>query len=252
MGGRRCWSADDKARIEEESLALGATVSEVARRHDIRPQQLFGWRRGMRIPEPEPPMSFVPALVEAPAKAERARPRPARAGRVDIELEIDGVVVRVCRGAEARTVAARAAGAPDPGAGGHGRLPEGCDGIRSARRGPCLAPDRKAERATAHLAGFKGVLQVDGYAGYRPLAETGDLRLAFCWAHVRRRFYELAAAGPALIASEALERIASLYAVETDIRGQAADERRRVRQERSRSIIDRLRPWLKVQLKRVS
>jgi transposase len=61
------------------------------------------------------------------------------------------------------------------------------------------ASDRKAERATAHLAGFKGVLQVDGYAGYRPLAEMGDVRLAFCWAwaHMRRRFYEIAAAGPA-------------------------------------------------------
>ncbi len=108
VGGRRRWSPDDKARIVEESLAPGATVSEVARRHDIRPQQLFGWRRGMRIadPEPEPAITFVPALVEAPAKPERARPKPARAGRGDIELEIDGVAVRVCRGAEAKTVAA--------------------------------------------------------------------------------------------------------------------------------------------------
>ena len=56
--------------------------------------------------DPGPRMSFVPALVEAPEKAERARPRPARAGRGDIELEIDGVVVRVRRGAEAKTVAA--------------------------------------------------------------------------------------------------------------------------------------------------
>jgi hypothetical protein len=46
------------------------------------------------------------------------------------------------------------------------------------------APDRKAERPMAHLAGFKGVLQVDGYAGYRPLAEHGQVRLAFCWAHL--------------------------------------------------------------------
>ena len=52
------------------------------------------------------------------------------------------------------------------------------------------------------------------------------MQLAFCWAHVRRRFYELAAAGPAPIASEALERIAELYAVETEIRGRSADERR--------------------------
>jgi transposase len=106
VGGRRRWSPDDKARIVEETLAPGETVSEVARRYDIRPQQLFGWRRGMRTVDPEPPMSFVPALIEAPAKAERARPRPARAGRGDIELEIDGVVVRVRRGAETRTVAA--------------------------------------------------------------------------------------------------------------------------------------------------
>lgn len=114
------------------------------------------------------------------------------------------------------------------------------------------APDRKAERAAAHLAGFTGVLQVDGYAGYRPLAEKGDIRLAFCWAHVRRRFYELAAAGPAPIASEALERIARLYAVESDIRGRSADERRRVRQENSLPLIEALRPWLKTQLERVS
>jgi transposase len=82
-------------------------VSEVARRHDIRPQQLFGWRRGMRIVEPAvQQMTFVPALVEAAEKTPRARPRAARAGRGDIELEIEGVVVCVRRGAEAKTVAA--------------------------------------------------------------------------------------------------------------------------------------------------
>jgi len=48
------------------------------------------------------------------------------------------------------------------------------------------APDRKAERPMTHLAGFSGVLQVDGYGGYRPLAEKGQVQLAFCWAHVRR------------------------------------------------------------------
>ncbi|TWT12551.1 transposase [Reyranella sp. CPCC 100927] len=68
-------------------------------------------------------------------------------------------------------------------------------------------------RPRAHLAGFKGTLQVDGYAGYRALAETGTVELAFCWSHVRRRFYEIAAAGPAPIASQALTRIAELYAV---------------------------------------
>jgi len=106
------------------------------------------------------------------------------------------------------------------------------------------APDRKAERPIAHLAGFSGILQVDGYGGYRVLADKSGARLAFCWAHVRRRFYELAVAGPAPIASEALRRIAELYHVEDDIRGQPADARRAVRQGRSRPILAELEPWL--------
>jgi transposase len=114
------------------------------------------------------------------------------------------------------------------------------------------APDRKAERPIAHLAGFKGVLQVDGYSGYRVLAERGDVQLAFCWSHVRRRFYELAASGPAPIASEALQRIADLYAIEKDIRGRSADERRAVRQDRSRSIVNELEPWLRAKLALIS
>jgi hypothetical protein len=114
------------------------------------------------------------------------------------------------------------------------------------------APDRKAERPIAHLTGFKGVLQVDGYGGYRVLAERGDVKLAFCWSHVRRRFYELAAAGPAPIASEALERIAGLYAIEKDIRGHSTEERRTVRQDRSRPIVDELEPWLRAKLMLIS
>ena len=58
------------------------------------------------------------------------------------------------------------------------------------------APDRKAERLFSHLAGFKGVLQVDGYNAYPKLAERGEVELAFCWVHMRRNFYELATAGP--------------------------------------------------------
>src|ERR1700728_537393 len=61
------------------------------------------------------------------------------------------------------------------------------------------APDRKAERLFSHLAGFKGILQVDGYNAYPKLAERGDVRLAFCWSHVRRNFYELVTTGPSAI-----------------------------------------------------
>jgi len=114
------------------------------------------------------------------------------------------------------------------------------------------APDRKGERPKAHLDGFHGVLQVDGYAGYRALAEKNDVQLAFCWAHVRRRFYELAVAGPAPIANEALQRIAALYEIEKEIRGRDAKERRAVRQERARPLIAALEPWLREKLSLIS
>lgn len=114
------------------------------------------------------------------------------------------------------------------------------------------APDRKAERPIAHLEGFKGVLQVDGYGGYKVLAERGHVRLAFCWSHVRRRFYELAQAGPAPIATEALARIAALYRIEGEISGQSADQRRAARQERSRPMIEALQPWLREKLALIS
>jgi transposase len=114
------------------------------------------------------------------------------------------------------------------------------------------APDRKAARPIAHLAGFRGVLQVDGYGGYKVLAERGEVRLAFCWSHVRRRFYELAQGGAAPIATEALTRIAALYRIEDDIRGRADDQRRAVRQQRSRPLIEALQPWLREKLSLIS
>jgi len=114
------------------------------------------------------------------------------------------------------------------------------------------APDRKAERPIAHLAGFRGTLQVDGYAGYKVLAGKGDVRLAFCWSHVRRKFYELAQNNPAPIASEALLRIAALYRIEDNIRGLPPDGRRAVRQERTRPLIEALEPWLRAKLSLIS
>jgi transposase len=114
------------------------------------------------------------------------------------------------------------------------------------------APDRKATRPIIHLDGFVGVLQVDGYVGYRTLAERNIVTLAFCWSHVRRRFCELAVAGPAPIASEILQRIAALYEIEAEIRGRSADERRTVRQEKSRTILNDLETWLQAKLTIIS
>ncbi len=114
------------------------------------------------------------------------------------------------------------------------------------------APDRKAERPIAHLAGFAGVLQVDGYGGYKVLAGRNQVSLAFCWSHVRRRFYELATTGPAPIASEALTRMAELYRIESEIRGRSPEERRTARQERSRPVLEELEPWLRSKLALIS
>jgi len=110
------------------------------------------------------------------------------------------------------------------------------------------APDRAASQPIAHLVGFRGVLQVDGYAGYRALAQKSDVSLAFCWSHVRRRFYERFVADASPIAAEALQRIALLYAVEKDIRGRSPDQRRAARQERSRPVVAELEPWLRAKL----
>jgi transposase len=115
--------------------------------------------------------------------------------------------------------------------------------------------DRKGERPAGHLAGFAGVLQVDGYSGFKRLAGDrvdGSVTLAFCWAHMRRPFYEFYVSAKSPLAAEVLRRVAELYAIEAEIRGHPAELRQRVRDERSRPIVDALHAWLVQQVERVS
>jgi hypothetical protein len=118
------------------------------------------------------------------------------------------------------------------------------------------APDRKGIRPARHLAAFRGTLQVDGYGGFRALAERRNdgaaIALAFCWAHLRRRFHKIHAHAASPIAAEALLRIGALYAVEREIRGRPAEARRAARHERGAPLVRDLRPWLDAQLGRVS
>ena len=121
--------------------------------------------------------------------------------------------------------------------------------------GYLYSEDRKADHPVNHLKGFGGLLQVDGYAGFARLVTTtaGDTpRLAFCWAHTRRKFYEIHVASKSPLAAEALRQIAALYEIEADIRGQAADHRRQVRQQNSRPIVETMHAWLNQQLGRIS
>ncbi len=117
------------------------------------------------------------------------------------------------------------------------------------------APGRGAEHAIRPLAGFQGILQVDGYAAYKSLADPardgGPATLAYCWSHARRRFYEIAQGGNAPIADEALVRIGALYRIERAICGQAPEQRRAIRQEQSWPLLDDLRAWLERTLAKV-
>ena len=114
--------------------------------------------------------------------------------------------------------------------------------------------NRKGQHPAEHLAGFRGKLQVDGYAGFPALAKRSDgtIELIFCWAHARRRFYDFHARTKSPLAAEVLAQIAKLYAIEAEIRRQPADHRRAVRQQRSRPIVEALQTWLKATLPRVS
>jgi len=115
--------------------------------------------------------------------------------------------------------------------------------------------DRKGEHPQTHLRGFNGLLQVDGYAGFAGvLTDKADIapKLAFCWAHARRKFYDVHVGTKSPLAEEALRRIAELYAIEDEIRGTPAEHRRAERQQHSRPLVEALRAWLTKQLERVS
>ena len=105
------------------------------------------------------------------------------------------------------------------------------------------SPDRKGERPRAHLASFTGVLQADAFAGFDRL--YGDrIQEAACWAHVRRKFFDIHAALASPIAAEALDRIGRLYGIEAEIRGRPPDERCTVCQARAGPELESLHLWL--------
>ena len=126
---------------------------------------------------------------------------------------------------------------------------------------PCVifnyAPGRGGAHGEGFLHGFNGILQVDGYAGYKRLSRksrTGGepIVLANCWGHARRKLFDLAEKSGSEIAIAGLKQIAQLYWVEDEIRGKTAAERLAVRQERSAPLVAAFGIWLKQQRARVS
>jgi transposase len=118
-------------------------------------------------------------------------------------------------------------------------------------------PGRGGQYASDILAGFEGTIQVDAYGAYTHLSKSNrpggkPLKLAYCWAHGRRKLIEARPKAGSPIVDEALLRIAALYKIEDGIRGKAPDHRRAIRQEMSRPLVDAFFDWLSAQAARVS
>jgi transposase len=118
------------------------------------------------------------------------------------------------------------------------------------------SPDRGGAHPQEHLASYVGLMQADAYAGFNRLYETGrkpgPIVEAACWAHARRKFFDLARLNKAPIAIDAVARIDALFAIEREINGLSPVERRKVRQERSRPRVEALGTWLRQQYARLS
>ena len=114
------------------------------------------------------------------------------------------------------------------------------------------SPDRGGEHPEQHLQTFRGALQADAYAGFNQLYKDDRIQEVACWAHVRRKFYDLEQAHASPLAREALERIAALYVIEAEVRGRPPDERRQVRQTRARPLLESLHDWFEVSLTKLS
>ena len=114
------------------------------------------------------------------------------------------------------------------------------------------SPDRKGENPRQHLKLYKGALQADAYAGFQHLYESGTILEVDCWAHARRKFHEIHIAHPSPTTAEAIERIAALYAIETEIRGSTPEIRRTTRQARAKPLLDSMQIWLETTLAKLS
>lgn len=106
------------------------------------------------------------------------------------------------------------------------------------------APDRKGERPQGHLKTFAGVLQADGYAGFEALYASGRVSEAACWAHARRKYFDLHETTGSPQALYALQRIGELYDIERAIRGKPAEQRQQTRREQAGPRLQALKHWM--------
>jgi transposase len=118
------------------------------------------------------------------------------------------------------------------------------------------SPNREGCHPQRQFASYTGILQVDAYSGYNALygegRQPGPIVEAACWAHGRRKLFDLARLRKMPIAIEAVHRIDELFAIERDIAGLPPDGRLGVRRERSKPLITELERWLRSERRRMS
>ena len=115
-----------------------------------------------------------------------------------------------------------------------------------------FSPDRKGEHPRQHLKFYRGALQADAYAGFQHLYENGTIVEVACWAHARRKFHEIHIAHASPTTTEAIERVAALYAIEAEIRGSTPEIRKTIRQTRAKPLLDGMHAWLEATLAKLS
>jgi len=114
------------------------------------------------------------------------------------------------------------------------------------------SPNRRGEHPQVHLKLFRGILQADAYGGFDALYADGIILEAACWAHVRRKFFDVHKAQGSPLAAEAIKRIGALYGIEDAIRGKPPQERHSVRDAQAMPLLDSLHSWLQETLRSLS
>ena len=205
---------------------------------------------------------FIGRPRSSPGRASSSDARPGELGRR--RVLVAGTAARATVRARVRLRPAVRRRHADPGARSRprphqdrpavGLCPRGptVERTRSAGGGLSLRPDRKAERPASHLGALHGRRAGRRLCRLRAAGHSGDVVLAACWAHARRKFYEVRQATGSPVAAEALRRIGELYAIEARVRGQRPLIGSPSGAPFSRPIVQALKLWLEAQLPRVA
>lgn len=240
VGERGRWSDEFKARAVAAALEPGVNVSALARRLGISPPELFGWRKAfVKNQNADTPVGAPTPMVEIVVGEVILKGPRVFADETSLPTLAPGTgaVKKAWLWAYARD---------DSTFGGSGP-PMVAYRFEDSRSGECVR---------RHLGGYGGILQVDGYAAYNQLVRkdggNDGPRLAGCWAHSRRRFFELHTAGDSQVATTTVERMAELWKLEAELRGQSSEARAAARQAISAPIVAELFTLWQQTLPRIS